>query len=334
MARGALSSDEAAVCVSLLSNITLRIVRCASCTPLDPLCHLLPSLLEQDRTGAHGLAWARMGSHEARMRLHALMVLTRLPTAILTLISYIYTGISDPHPHGSATLRDGFRLLDVDGTTPTRWGNWAPASLNDDPLWAEERGLNSVQILAHLICAYRLTGHPELETAFWYLVKEHGCAPPPSRPYPWRATPMPDAPSLTPTELSPIAPPPSPSNMCSYASNMVNQKITAPDDVSGGDNVLAFVPYLAIHYACTLGDAPAATVAMCTAIAPELHTSILRAYAVVKPAKVGYCMAVDSRPLPATRSTHTHARDIARTRRGSRCSPLLILGVASRCFPY
>ena len=77
-------------------------------------------------------------------------------------------------------------------------------------------------------------------------------------------------------------------NVCSYASNMVNQKITAPDDVSGGDNVLAFVPYLAIHYACTLAGAPKATVAMCTAIAPELKISIHRAYAVVKPAKVSY----------------------------------------------
>jgi len=141
-------------------------------------------------------------------------------------------------------VRDGFRLLDVDGVTPTRWGNWAPASLNADPLWAEERGLNSVQILSHLICAHRVTGHAELEAAFWTLVTTHG-----------------------------------------YASNAVNQKISAPDDLSGGDNVLAFVPYLAMHYACTLPGVANATAAMCDAIAPEMSASIRRAYAIVQPAK-------------------------------------------------
>eukprot|EP00966_Prymnesium_polylepis_P099427 2302689-Prymnesium_polylepis.1 len=50
----------------------------------------------------------------------------------------------------SRLLRDGLLLLDADDKTPTRWGNWAPSALNDDPRWLEERGLNSLQMLSFL----------------------------------------------------------------------------------------------------------------------------------------------------------------------------------------
>ena len=68
-------------------------------------------------------------------------------------------------------IRDGFKVIDVDGA-PTRWGNYAPASLNDDPAWQEERGVNSVQILAHLLLTHRITGTSSFGNAlalFWLL---------------------------------------------------------------------------------------------------------------------------------------------------------------------
>jgi len=40
--------------------------------------------------------------------------------------------------------RHGYRIIDADGT-PTRWGRYDPPSLNDDPAWSDERGLNSLQ---------------------------------------------------------------------------------------------------------------------------------------------------------------------------------------------
>ena len=106
-------------------------------------------------------------------------------------------------------LRDGLRLLDADDRTPTRWGNWAPASLNDDPAWLEERGVNSLQALSFLLCAHAVAadagGDPALaastEATFYSLVREHG-----------------------------------------YAANAVNQKITAPDDICPGDNGKAAAP--------------------------------------------------------------------------------------------
>lgn len=143
-------------------------------------------------------------------------------------------------------LRDGLVLLDADEQTPTRWGNWAPASLNDDPAWLEERGLNSVQMLAFLLAAHRaLTTAPalraELAATFYALVNEHG-----------------------------------------YARNAINQKIVAPDDLSTSDNVLAFVPLLSMHFSCDEGVPPPDTAAMCASIRPQMHTCLERSYAAVR----------------------------------------------------
>ncbi|MCE1198668.1 MAG: hypothetical protein LWW85_06835, partial [Marinilabiliales bacterium] len=49
-----------------------------------------------------------------------------------------------------------YQLIDEDGL-PTRWGIWNPDSLNG-PGWWYERGLNSLQILAFLKTAGRITG--------------------------------------------------------------------------------------------------------------------------------------------------------------------------------
>jgi hypothetical protein len=136
-------------------------------------------------------------------------------------------------------VKDGFVLIDVNGL-PTRWGNWAPAQLNDDPAWVEERGINSVQILSFLLCAHRITGRVDLEAAFNHLVRQHG-----------------------------------------YGQNMVNARISAPDDINGYDDNNLFLPYLGIHYACKLAGASAATIAMCDSIAAPLQLSVERSYQVV-----------------------------------------------------
>ncbi len=67
----------------------------------------------------------------------------------------------------------GFTLRDIDGTA-TRWGNWAPASLNGDPTWHEERPGNSIEILAHLGVAYNMTGKQKYLDAARELIEKHG----------------------------------------------------------------------------------------------------------------------------------------------------------------
>jgi hypothetical protein len=67
-----------------------------------------------------------------------------------------------------------------------------------------------------------------------------------------------------------------------YGANLINQKVSAPDDIDLSDNVLAFVPYLAIHYACD-ADAPTTTAALCAAIEAPRALSLARSYAIVAP---------------------------------------------------
>jgi hypothetical protein len=55
-----------------------------------------------------------------------------------------------------------FQLIDHDGK-PTRWGIFNPAVLNRDPLWADERGLNSLSLLSYLATTGHLTGDPKYE---------------------------------------------------------------------------------------------------------------------------------------------------------------------------
>jgi hypothetical protein len=72
-------------------------------------------------------------------------------------------------------IRHGYYLVDADGK-PTRWGVWAPERLNDDPDWAEERGLNSLEILSHLKVAAHVTGDPRYQQAYEELIRKHGYA--------------------------------------------------------------------------------------------------------------------------------------------------------------
>lgn len=67
----------------------------------------------------------------------------------------------------------GFLLVDIDGKG-TQWGNWSPASLNDDPNWHEERAGNSVEIIAFLGVAYHMTGKQKYLDAAKALLDKHG----------------------------------------------------------------------------------------------------------------------------------------------------------------
>lgn len=70
-------------------------------------------------------------------------------------------------------IEHGFTLTDHDGR-PTRWGVFAPASLNGDPRWWAERGLNSLSMLTYLAVAEHLTGDAKYAAASRELVDRHG----------------------------------------------------------------------------------------------------------------------------------------------------------------
>jgi hypothetical protein len=70
-------------------------------------------------------------------------------------------------------VNHGFNLVDIDGK-PTRWGHWAPESLNDDPNWFEEKSGNSTEIIAFLGVAYHQTHDPKYLEAVRTLVEKYG----------------------------------------------------------------------------------------------------------------------------------------------------------------
>ncbi len=69
----------------------------------------------------------------------------------------------------------GFRLVDHDGRT-TRWGEYSPSALNQDPRWQVERGLNSMSMLAYLAIAGHVTGEPRFAAAAATLRRDHAYA--------------------------------------------------------------------------------------------------------------------------------------------------------------
>jgi hypothetical protein len=71
-------------------------------------------------------------------------------------------------------LDHGYLLVDRDGEH-TRWGVWSPDLLHS-PRWADERGLNSLEILSHLRVASHLVSDPRYEAAAQELVNAHGYA--------------------------------------------------------------------------------------------------------------------------------------------------------------
>jgi streptogramin lyase len=69
----------------------------------------------------------------------------------------------------------GYVLKDIDGTH-TKWGVWSPEKLNNDPDWAPERGINSVEILSYLKLAYHVSGNNRYQNEYLKLLSEHDYA--------------------------------------------------------------------------------------------------------------------------------------------------------------
>ncbi|MBK8884929.1 MAG: regulator [Bacteroidales bacterium] len=70
-------------------------------------------------------------------------------------------------------IRTGYNLIDIDGTH-TRWSVWSPEQLNNDPDWASEKSLNSMELLAYLKFAAHITGDDKYEKEYKHLIKEEG----------------------------------------------------------------------------------------------------------------------------------------------------------------
>jgi hypothetical protein len=69
-------------------------------------------------------------------------------------------------------LDHDYTLVDIDGR-PTTWGYWGPSELNDNPLWWQERGLNSLEMLSHLKVAHHIVADPRYERAYDELIRKH-----------------------------------------------------------------------------------------------------------------------------------------------------------------
>jgi hypothetical protein len=69
-------------------------------------------------------------------------------------------------------IEHNFKLVDHDGL-PTRWANFSPGSINGDPDWWAERGLNSLSLLTYLTITHHVTGEQKYRDIFDDLVKNH-----------------------------------------------------------------------------------------------------------------------------------------------------------------
>ncbi|MBN2594155.1 MAG: hypothetical protein JXA81_11660 [Sedimentisphaerales bacterium] len=67
----------------------------------------------------------------------------------------------------------GYVLKGMDGTH-TKWGVWPPEKLNNDPDWAPERGINSVEILSYLKLAYHVSGKARYQNEYLKLLNKYG----------------------------------------------------------------------------------------------------------------------------------------------------------------
>jgi len=72
-------------------------------------------------------------------------------------------------------IAGGYVLKDIDGTH-TKWGVWSPELLNGDPDWIRERGVNSVEILAWLKLAHRVSGDEKYQREYLKLLHEYNYA--------------------------------------------------------------------------------------------------------------------------------------------------------------
>jgi len=105
-----------------------------------------------------------------------------------------------------------FNLIDFTGK-PTTWGRWGPAMINGDRAWSDERGLQSLQMLAYLAAALNTTNGSD--DATWV-----------------RAA----------AELT--------NSSNQYYENMRNLKITTPVDDNFSDDELTFLPFFTYLSTC------------------------------------------------------------------------------------
>jgi streptogramin lyase len=72
-------------------------------------------------------------------------------------------------------IESGYVLRGMDGRH-TKWGVWEPEKLNEDPDWAPERGINSVEILSFLKLAYHVSGDERYQKEYMHLLNGHDYA--------------------------------------------------------------------------------------------------------------------------------------------------------------
>lgn len=66
-------------------------------------------------------------------------------------------------------------LLDIDGKH-THWGVWNPDTINNDPDWRAERGINSAEMLSYLLTTWHITGDDKYRELYLDLVHNHNFA--------------------------------------------------------------------------------------------------------------------------------------------------------------
>ncbi len=69
-------------------------------------------------------------------------------------------------------IEHDFNLVDWDGK-PTRWAVFGPEDLNHNPVWYEERGLNSLSMLSYLAVAEHVSGDPKYRRVANGLIRDH-----------------------------------------------------------------------------------------------------------------------------------------------------------------
>lgn len=69
-------------------------------------------------------------------------------------------------------IQGGYNLIGHTGRK-TRWGIWAPDLLNDTPFYADQRPLNSLELLGYLKVAEHITGDAKYGQAYDDLIQKH-----------------------------------------------------------------------------------------------------------------------------------------------------------------
>eukprot|EP00009_Paramoeba_aestuarina_P004704 CAMPEP_0201506396 /NCGR_PEP_ID=MMETSP0161_2-20130828/306_1 /ASSEMBLY_ACC=CAM_ASM_000251 /TAXON_ID=180227 /ORGANISM="Neoparamoeba aestuarina, Strain SoJaBio B1-5/56/2" /LENGTH=842 /DNA_ID=CAMNT_0047900467 /DNA_START=131 /DNA_END=2656 /DNA_ORIENTATION=- len=162
-------------------------------------------------------------------------------------------------------VQNGYQLVS-NFDEVTTWGRWDPLTLNDDPDWYSEMGLNSLQILSWLKLAERLSQDKQYSLLFDQLWLQNG-----------------------------------------YDRNILNQKVTTPDDNNPSDDELSWLSYMAWLRAEKVGKETAD-------FPPEFWQSINRSIAINKPQKPSLwniiyltTVATNSTTTPTTFTSKTPA---------------------------